>query len=175
MNQLSVATSGFRGCASLQLAIATSGYRCGLVIIDLPCRRVYTDIVELVNSSLIGEVIYTHDLIPQLDSTAVEQLLDSYNIGKDINRTDIASVVVTGESYIIQLTDSSLLTNPVNITKLEELINQVLLTPGLNSTDLVELVNETYSGCIGVTIITYRADTTVLTADNTTFTADYYK
>jgi len=95
MNQLSVATSGLRGCTSLQLAIATSGFRCSIVVSELPvCFYKKTIITELNNTSIV---------MVSLGATTVNMKL---NLNSIIAR--LSSTIVLEKVTITVLTDNTI-------------------------------------------------------------------
>ena len=144
-----IISDGYLGCGDLITALITDGYICNFIIVDLPCRRVITNVEALQNLSLIAPIIYSTDLSELTDTTDIVELLNESSIEVLSDHTDVIELIVRGETFVVKLDNLSLIEEQLNSTNLEEAINATLLTELTDETDIIKLINTTLLNCKG--------------------------
>lgn len=103
----SIITRGLIGCNDFPLAVITRGYICTTVVVELPCRRVVTDITELSNTSLLEVQLNVVNIEWIQNQTNVLELVDASDIEEEINASNITSLVVYASSDLVELLNNS--------------------------------------------------------------------
>lgn len=115
MEPVTLATRGYIGCSDLTTALASRGYICSTIVVDLPCRRVVTDITELFDTSLVELKLNTTDVEWLQEQTNILETVNASDIEEEINASNIQSVVIYGSTDLIELLNSTEVETPCGV------------------------------------------------------------